>query len=276
MESGDAILICHIIALNHADISTQKNLLHAHSSPKARVSPRSIPSGESLLRKISKTFDPRDSKSGVGGELPDHDLASRIALLTCYRNRNFRMPSRRFSIILFSALVLVTVVLGAPNLLLLPGVAATSRTISLVGVVSSWNSTSTPNPTITLTQGDGVTLQLSSGDGVLHRWFVDVDKNGPTPDCPGADICSNAFTTSTVLTFTVNFAPGTYTYYCSVHPTTMLGQFVVNPSSSVGGTAQPVDRLAVIAPYLGVASALAILVTVAGYTARTRRKKEKE
>lgn len=186
------------------------------------------------------------------------------------------MPSRRFPIILFSALILATVILGLPNLLLLPRVAATNRTISLVGVVSAWNSTSTPNPTITLTQGDGVTLQLSSGDGVLHRWFVDVDKNGPTPDCPGADICSNAFTTSTVLTFTVNFAPGTYTYYCSVHPTTMLGQFVVNPSSSVGGAVLPVNRLAIVAPYLGLASALAIFAAVAVYVMHSRVKEKQK
>jgi plastocyanin len=184
------------------------------------------------------------------------------------------MRSRRFHLVLFSAVLLATVVVGLPNLFLLPRVAAVNRTISLVGFVSAWNSTTTPNPTITVTQGDGVTLQLSSGDAVLHRWFVDVDKNGPTPDCPGADICSSAFSTSTVLTFTVNFAPGTYTYYCSVHPTTMLGQFVVNPSSSVGGTAQPVDRLALVTPYLGLASALAILVAVAAYIARTRRKEK--
>src|SRR5439155_5829263 len=131
------------------------------------------------------------------------------------------------------------------------------------------------NPTITVTQGDGVSLQLSSGDAVLHRWFVDVDKNGPTPDCPRADICSDPFTTSSLLTFTVNFAPGTYTYYCSVHPTTMLGQFVVNPSSSVGGTALRTDRLALIAPYLGLASALVILVAVTAYITHARRKDQK-
>src|SRR3989442_14019511 len=186
------------------------------------------------------------------------------------------MLNRRFSIVLFSALLLAAVIIGLPNLFPLPRVVAINHTINLVGYVNAWNFTTTPNPTITVTRGDGVSLQLSSGDAVLHRWFVDVDKNGPTPDCPGADVCSGTFTTSTVLTFTVNFAPGTYTYYCSVHPTTMLGQFVVNPSSSVGGTALPVDRLALFAPYVGIASALAILVAVATYITKTRGKAKKK
>ena len=185
------------------------------------------------------------------------------------------MLNRRFSIVLFSALLLAAVIIGLPNLFPLPRVVAINHTINLVGYVNAWNFTTTPNPTITVTQGDGVSLQLSSGDAVLHRWFVDVDKNGPTPDCPGADICSDPFTTSSLLTFTVNFAPGTYTYYCSVHPTTMLGQFVVNPSSSVGGTALRTDRLALIAPYLGLASALVILVAVTAYITHARRKDQK-
>src|SRR6266571_6057670 len=185
------------------------------------------------------------------------------------------MIVRRSSIIFISALLLAIVILGLPTLSPLPRVAAVNRAITLEGFTSAWNSTSTPNPAITVTQGDSVSLQLSSGDSALHRWFVDVDKNGPTPDCPGADICSDPFTTSSLLTFTVNFAPGTYTYYCSVHPTTMLGQFVVNPSSSVGGTALRTDRLALIAPYLGLASALVILVAVTAYITHARRKDQK-
>jgi len=185
------------------------------------------------------------------------------------------MLNHKFAIVVFSALLLAIVIPGLPNLFSIPRVAAVNRTINLAGYVNAWNFTSTPNPTITVSQGDSVTLQLSSGDAVLHRWFVDVDRNGPSPDCPGADICSNAFSTSTVLTFTVNFSPGTYTYYCSVHPTTMLGQFVVSPSS-VGGTTLPTNRPALVAPYLALASALAILVAVGAYITRTRRKDRKK
>ena len=120
--------------------------------------------------------------------------------------------------------------------------AASTPSLSLVGFISAWNSTGVQNPTIAVTQGDTITIQLSSGDGAVHRFFVDVDKNGITPDCPGADVCSNVFPPSTTLTFTVNFAPGTYTYYCSVHPTTMLGQFIVlQPPVTVGGGRRPLE-----------------------------------
>src|SRR5207244_12727251 len=121
------------------------------------------------------------------------------------------MLNRRFYIVLFSALLLAAVIIGLPNLFPLPRVVAVNHTINLVAYVNAWNFTTTPNPTITVTQGDGVSLQLSSGDAVLHRWFVDVDKNGPTPDCPGADICSYPFTSYILLTFTLNFPPVTQT-----------------------------------------------------------------
>src|SRR5438132_13529092 len=113
--------------------------------------------------------------------------------------------------------------------------AASTPSISLVGFISAWNNTSVPNPTITVTQGDTLAIQLSSGDGAVHSFFVDVDKNGMTPDCPGADVCSNLFPPSTTLTFPVSFAPGPYTDYCSFHPTSMRGQFVVLPPPVTGG-----------------------------------------
>jgi plastocyanin len=155
-------------------------------------------------------------------------LIDPLTLLTSYIHRGFSMLNRRFSIVLLSLLILGTSIL---TIITLPEVlrasAASTPTIALFGSVTAWNSTTNPNPTITVTQGQDLTIQLTSSDNVLHRFFIDVDKNGPTPDCPGMDVCSNAFTTTTTLTFTVNFAPGTYTYYCSVHPTSMLGSFIV-------------------------------------------------
>lgn len=183
------------------------------------------------------------------------------------------MTSLRTVIILVTALLLGGGILASPQVSPLHNAAATTDTIVLVGAVAGWNSSTThPNPTINVAQGDVVNLVLSSGDGALHRWFVDVDKNGATPDCPGADICSSAFSSSTPMTFTftVNFAVGTYTYYCSVHPTTMLGQFVVNPSTSVGGTTLPSNGPAMLIPYLAIAAALAV-ATVATFTWRARR-----
>jgi plastocyanin len=151
------------------------------------------------------------------------------------------MSSNRFWVFLLATLSLASLVAVSVNIP--PKVsAAATPSISLVGFISAWNNTSVPNPTITVTQGDTLTIQLSSGDGAVHRFFVDVDKNGMTPDCPGADVCSNVFPPSTTLTFTVNFAPGTYTYYCSVHPTTMFGQFVVlQPPVTGGGGRHPLE-----------------------------------
>ena len=151
------------------------------------------------------------------------------------------MASNRFWVFMLAILTLASTVAVSVNIPP-PVEAASTPSISLIGFFNAWNNTGVPNPTITVTQGDTITIQLSSGDGVVHRFFVDVDRNGITPDCPGADVCSNAFSTSTSLTFTVNFSPGTYTYYCSVHPTTMLGQFVVlQPPFTSGGGGRVVD-----------------------------------
>ncbi len=146
------------------------------------------------------------------------------------------MVNRRFYIFLLSLLllsaVLLTVMRIPPTLKVAGRIhvvpATVTSTFTLVGLVSAWNATGlVPNPTITVTQWDTITIQLSSGD-TQHQFFVDVDKNGVIPDCPpGADVCSNPFPPSTSVTFTVNFLPGTYTYYCSIHPISMLGQFVV-------------------------------------------------
>src|SRR5260370_40553164 len=148
------------------------------------------------------------------------------------------MASNRFWVFMLAILTLVS--LSATSLNIPPPVEATSTpSISLIGFISAWNNTSVHNPTISVTQGDTITIQLSSGDGAVHRFFVDVDKNGMTPDCPGADVCSNVFPPSTALTFTDNYEPDTYTTYCSVHPTTMLGQFVVLQPPITGGAGPP-------------------------------------
>ena len=151
------------------------------------------------------------------------------------------MSSNRFWVFLLAILSLAPLVAVSVNIP--PKVSAAGTTsISLIGFISAWNNTTVHNPTITVTQGDTITIQLSSGDGAPHRFFVDVDKNGMTPDCPGADVCSNVFPPSTTLTFTINFAPGTYTYYCSVHPTSMFGQFVVlQPPVTGGGGRHPYE-----------------------------------
>ena len=109
----------------------------------------------------------------------------------------------------------------------IPKVHAVSHSVKLTGTsYSGWNGTN-PGPTITVTQGDSVSMTLVSGDGAPHTFTIDVDKDGviPNPNC-AMDKCSPSFTTTTPYPFTVDFGPGTYTYYCSLHPK-MQGTIVV-------------------------------------------------
>src|SRR5438046_10124542 len=93
------------------------------------------------------------------------------------------MIDRGYSITLFTALLLGAALLASTSIMLIPKAAGVNNTITLTGFISAWNgTTSKPNPTITVTQGDSITLRLSSGDGAPHQWIVDVDKNGPSPD----------------------------------------------------------------------------------------------
>lgn len=124
----------------------------------------------------------------------------------------------------------------APSMLpSIPEVKASSRTISLVGTSGYyyyWNNT---NPTITVTQGDSLTIGVSSSDTTSHRLLIDLDKDGYTDiaDCGSGDICSSTVPPSTTISsFTVNSSPGTYTYYCTFHPTYMYGSFIVQSQSS--------------------------------------------
>ncbi len=115
-----------------------------------------------------------------------------------------------------------------------PRVHAATRTIVLVGTVAGWNVSTNKNPTISVTQGDTITVQLSATD-TTHQFYVDVDRNGvadcPNPPTSSPDKCSAFFSpgSPTSFTFTVDFAASTtpYTYYCSIHPATMLGSFIV-------------------------------------------------
>ena len=139
---------------------------------------------------------------------------------------------KRFWLILAILTILSTIVVSPMfplSKLALPSIPkahATARSIVLVGnYLYGWNSS---NPSITVYQGDSVSVALSSGDGQSHRFVVDVDKDGKgfTPICP-PDKCSLVFPPSTTYSFAADFA-GTYTYYCTYHPATMFGSFTAN------------------------------------------------
>ena len=144
---------------------------------------------------------------------------------------------------------------------------------------AGWNGTTTrPNPTITVQQGDVVSVTLSSADTLSHQFLVDADADGAADvaDCPTTDPCSKMFFSSTpfTYTFTVSFPPGTYSYFCVVHPASMLGSFVV-VSTPVGSTPLFVNKLGLLAPYIGFATVLMGLIGVTlFYIRREARKTE--
>lgn len=105
-----------------------------------------------------------------------------------------------------------------------PAVFASTRNIELVGNSQAWNHTTNPNPAIRVGQGDTIIMSLQKDDLAPHQFFVDVDRNGPPPNCQ-PDKCSNLLPTT--YQFTVDFAPGSYVYYCTFHTFFMRGSFIV-------------------------------------------------
>jgi uncharacterized membrane protein len=64
-----------------------------------------------------------------------------------------------------------------------------------------------------------------------HQFLLDIDKDGSgdVSDCPTTDPCTSGLsTTGGTVTFTASTA-GSFTYYCYVHPGSMVGVFVVQP-----------------------------------------------
>jgi hypothetical protein len=114
--------------------------------------------------------------------------------------------------------------------------AVASVLIHLNGFVGAWNQSANPNPTITVTKDDTVTVSLVSSDSIPHRFLLDMDRDGAadTADCATIDPCSVTFPPNTSFSFTAG-ATGTYTYYCTIHPTTMIASFVIQAARVAGG-----------------------------------------
>jgi hypothetical protein len=146
------------------------------------------------------------------------------------------MRWRLFSVLGVLFLLSASVIFLGPAPALLPKAHAASISITLSGCVvptgtctsAGWWEGGIKDPTITVNQGDTVTLRLSSADRNVHQFIVDVDGTG---NCSTTDPCSSMFSTGTTLTFVANMASGTYSYACTIHPQMLVaGGFRVNPA----------------------------------------------
>jgi hypothetical protein len=83
------------------------------------------------------------------------------------------------------------------------------------------------------------------------------------------------FSSATPFTynFTISFSPGMCKYFCTVHPTVMVGNFVV-VSTAVGGAPLAVDKLGLLAPYIGLATVIVGLFGTMLFYVRKVRKAE--
>ena len=125
------------------------------------------------------------------------------------------------------ALVLV-VAMALGSLIVATGPAdGASKSFDLYGHnVTGWGSTSggetMPGPTMTVDQGDSVTMHLFSEDGLPHQFHIDYDGDGAAD---AGEPLSPVFSGSITYTFTASTI-GAFTYRCTVHPSMMFGTWV--------------------------------------------------
>ena len=149
------------------------------------------------------------------------------------------MAKLRYLAVALSIFLMLSVIpepLLGPIVPKIPNARAATVPITLRGFANGgWNATTNANPTITVHAFDTVKLSIGSGDGIIHQFLLDGNKDGSgTTDCPSPDPCSAVVPPSTIYTFPVNsIAAGSYTYYCTVHPMTMFGTFVIAPDFSI-------------------------------------------
>ena len=95
-----------------------------------------------------------------------------------------------------------------------PAAAANNVNFTLYGSrAGGWGLTNTtvtsPGPLLTVHVGDNVTLNLTSVDGIVHRWCIDYNNNSA---CGGSDPTSPNFGTGVLWNFTVSNVTGTFHY----------------------------------------------------------------
>ncbi len=113
------------------------------------------------------------------------------------------------------------------------------KTFVLIGFAAlNWNATgSKPGPSLTVFDGDLVTILFNSGDNLFHTWFLDLNNNGiADPGEPNSFPIEATSSTFVNFTFTPKTgtnipSPGNFTYRCGVHPGSMFGTFQVLPAT---------------------------------------------
>lgn len=118
-------------------------------------------------------------------------------------------------------------------------VAASFTLYGKILAPAGWGTTpstvSSPGPFIDVFQGETVTLQLASADGVTHDWGVDYNNNNICDSL--TEPCSASFgSTQISFTFTALAAPGNYTYKCFIHLGPMFGTYRVKSPHDVGAS----------------------------------------
>lgn len=169
------------------------------------------------------------------------------------------------------ALLLAMGLLAGVAVAFVPSARAATVSINLYGSVSTgWGqsstSESTPGPTLTVNQGDVVTITLHSTDGVGHEFFIDLNGNG-RPDT--GEPTSGVFSTTATLSFTASTA-GTFRYYCYFHEASMYGTFTVtgsgSPAPTGGSTSSSLDPVV-------LGAIIVVVAAVAGVTLILLRRK---
>jgi hypothetical protein len=139
--------------------------------------------------------------------------------------------------------------------------------------VAGWNgTTATANPTITVHQGDNVTLSITTADMDAHQFLFDADNDGAsdTADCPTTDPCSAIVPSGATVTYWfIANAPSSPSlrYFCVFHPSQMVGTFVVL-GATVGGTVVPPKMPRLFIPPIALVSILLTLLVLAALYAR--------
>ena len=124
-----------------------------------------------------------------------------------------------------------------------PAAAGRNLTYQLYGSRNGgWGSTNTslttPGPLIEVEVGDNVTLNLTSLDGLSHRWFIDYNNNSAAD---GSEPRSPNFANQVLWNFTVSNVTGTFAYRSdrTAGPgddlATMWGNITIRAAGSSGG-----------------------------------------